>query len=552
MTATSLSRAQQLEEILNVRGRATPTVAQKQEVAAQDERFAKIETNPFFQAIFNESLSPEQKQAAVTKLLTFTKSREENREKVKAFDLFKEYLQSEREAMATQIIKMSDTKNFATLKTTFEDINNALIQFENDMKPLTDILDALHSLRADNQTLDAFREIKDEEARAEAVAKRDAEISTEIAATQAKIDELNAKIRSESQKKKFLGLGGLTEEAAYNIAQTKAEIETAQAVIMQKADEAHQNSLNRVSGESKVTNVAAKEALREMLNLATDEHQQRSENLISSAVGFVKTSKEKIEVVREHLGKMSDQIQNLDDANGQMSLIYAVLSDGVKGAGEENKKQRTQVLAEVETAKNMVEKLSREATARDLNEHIQLLEVSAADTIATVADLTTASIRIKNMNDSNQSQIQMARDMHARGVAGIADRLSSVISEVGAAAIAESNAMTAETLNTMAMKTDEISQKASIRIALGVQDRSDEIVRAIEGLTQYGQVNKAATEFTRQGIATLRDNLTLMETAAREVADSVMASKSVVADVVMGEKPKNDKPAAKKASPFKL
>ena len=74
--SAQLSRQQQLEEILAVRGRAAPSKAQKEEVKAKDSRFANIESNPFFKAIFDESLSPEGKQAAVTKLLTFTGARE--------------------------------------------------------------------------------------------------------------------------------------------------------------------------------------------------------------------------------------------------------------------------------------------------------------------------------------------------------------------------------------------------------------------------------------------------------------------------------------------
>lgn len=551
--SASLSRKQQLEEILAVRGKAAPTAKQKQEVAEKDARFAKIETNPFFQAIFDESLSPEQKQAAVTKLLTFTGTREENRERVKAFDLFKEYLQSEREIMATQIIKMSDTKNFATLKTVFEDINNSLIQFENDMKPLTDIIDALHELRADNQTLDAFREIKDEEARAAAIAQRDAEINEQINAVQARIDELKAQNKIEEQKKSFFGFGGLKPEAIEAIARNKVAIENAAAELEKKAEDARANAAKAVPAESKVTNLAAKEKLKEMLNLATDEHQQRSQNLINSAVNFVQTSKSKIETIREHLSHMGDQVQNLDDANSQMSFIYAILGEGVKGAEGENKKLREAVMNAPAT-ENMVEKLSRENKQRDLNEHIQMLEISAADTTATVADLTSASIRIKNMNDANQSQIQMARDMHARGVAGVADRLSTVIQAVGAAAIAESNAMTAETLNAMAANTDVIAQKESMRIAMGLNERNNDMVRAIESLAQYGEVNKVATEFTRQGIETLRENLSLMEQTAREVAETVLESKSVVADVVMGSKPGNVKAEEKKTvkSPFNL
>ena len=549
----SLSRKQQLDEILAVRGKTAPTAKQKEEVTAKDSRFANIETNPFFQSIFDEALSPEAKQTAVTKLLTFTGTREENRERVKAFDLFKEYLQSEREAMATQIIKMSDTKNFATLKQVFEEINGSLIQFENDMKPLTDIIDALHILRSENQTLDAFREIKDDEARAEAVRKRDEEINQQITDVQSRINDMKTEISINEQKKSFFGFGGLKPDAVAAIARNKVEIENAVADLQKMSDAAKANSAQG-AGESKIVNQDAKNKLKEMLNLATDEHQQRSQNLINSAVRFVETSKSKIETIRGHLGHMGDQTQNLDDANGQMSFIYAILGEGVKDAEGENKKLREAVLQSPET-ENMVEKLTREGKQRDLNEHIQMLEVSAADTVATVADLTSASIRIKNMIDANQQQIQMARDMHARGVAGVADRLSTVIQAVGAAAIAESNAMTAETLNTMAANTDMIAQKESMRIAMGFDDRNLAMQRAIEGLAQYGEVNKVATEFTRQGIEAMRENIELMEKTAREVAETVLESKSVVADVVMGSDKKS--PTANKAtttakSPFNL
>lgn len=532
-TAASLSRQQQLEQILAVRGRAAPTKAQKEEVQAKDSRFANIESNPFFKTIFDESLSPEGKQAAVTKLLTFAGTREENRERVKAFDLFKEYLQSEREAMATQIIKMSDTENFATLKTVFEDINNALIDFENDMKPLTDIIDALHILRAENQTLDAFREIKDEEKRRAAIAQRDAELKEQIDKVQNRIDELKTQNRVEEQNKSFFGFGGIKPESIEKIARNKVALENAAEELRKMSEQAQANSQETVSTESKITNQEAKAKLKEMLNLASDEHRQRSQNLINSAVNFVQTSKEKIETIRGHLSHMADQTKNLEDANGQMSFIYAILGEGVKGAEVENKKMRETVLTPAEN-ENMVQKLTRETKQRDLDEHIQMLEVSAVDTTATVADLTTASIRIKNMRDANQQQIQMARDMHARGVAGVADRLSTVIQAVGAAAIAESNAMTAETLNTMSNNTDMIAQKESMRIAMGYEERNNELVRAIESLAQYGEVNKVATEFTRNGIQSMRENLDLMQKTAEEVAQTVLESKAVVADIVMG------------------
>lgn len=528
------SRQEQIEEILAARGKAAPTKAQKEEAKASDSRFANIESNPFFKTIFDESVSPEEKQAAVAKLLTFTGTREENRERVKAFDLFKEYLQAEREAMATQIIKMSDTKNFATLKQVFEEINTALIDFENDMKPLTDIIDALHELRADNQTLDAFREIKDEDARREAIKQRDEELNEQIKKVQKRIDDLKAQNIVEEQNKGFFGLGSIKPESVQKIAENNVALQNAAENLKAIRDDIRENNESAVTTESKITNKNAKEKLREMLDLATEDHQKRSENLINSAVNFVETSKTKIEDIRGHLSHMGDQTKNLEDANSQMSFIYAILGEGVKGAEQENKKLREEVTQTPET-ENMVEKLTREGKQRDLDEHIQMLEVSAVDTTATVADLTSASIRIKNMIDANQQQIQMARDMHARGVAGVADRLSTVIQAVGAAAIAESNSMTAETLNTMADNTDIIAQKESMRIAMGYTTRNAELERAIEGLAQYGEVNKVATEFTRSGIETMRQNIDIMQQTAEEVAQTVLESKAVTADIVMGE-----------------
>ena len=89
---------------------------------------------------------------------------------------------------------------------------------------------------------------------------------------------------------------------------------------------------------------------------------------------------------------------------------------------------------------------------------------------------------------------------------------------------------------------------------MGYQDRNNDLVRAIESLAQYGEVNKVATEFTRSGIQTMRENLETMQRTAEEVAQTVLESKAVVADIVMGadQPAANDTPAPKAKSPFKL
>mgnify|MGYP001100456082 CR=1 FL=1 len=50
--------------------------------------------------MFAENTKPEAKREEVAKLLTFEGTKEQNREQIKEFELFKEYLQSQREEMA--------------------------------------------------------------------------------------------------------------------------------------------------------------------------------------------------------------------------------------------------------------------------------------------------------------------------------------------------------------------------------------------------------------------------------------------------------------------
>src|ERR1039458_4088850 len=64
-----------------------------------------IENNTFAKIVFSD-LAPEKKKEAIAQALVFdvNKSKDENQTRLKEFDLFKEYLQSERKRMAQDII----------------------------------------------------------------------------------------------------------------------------------------------------------------------------------------------------------------------------------------------------------------------------------------------------------------------------------------------------------------------------------------------------------------------------------------------------------------
>lgn len=530
--ATARSRQEALDEILAPAARIKATPQQKQVAQEADARFASIQQNPFYSVVFDPNTSPEEKSKVMTSLLTNTSSKEQNRENVKAFDLFREYLQSVREQMATEIIKLSDTKNFALLRDTYQEINDALNKFETDIAPLTETLDALYTLRANGKTEEALTDIGTDKIREAEIKARKAEVEKKVSETESKINSINEQIAILNTKKSLWGLGGLTKEAieqkavkTVQLTQAISDLDLASADAKKIVDAGLKTTSNDAQYDE------AKRVLREMLDISSPDHIKRSEELIKSAIGFVETSKQKIGQVREHLGGLDAQINQLSDNNGNMTYIHAMMSDAVKAAEviNENERQTISVVPETEGA---LDKLTRESKKRDLDEHIGFLNASAMDITATVADLTTASIRIKNMQDANVNQITQARDMQARGVAGVADRISTVIQAVGAAAIGEASNMTAESLNKISASTNNIVQKESMRQALGINDQNKAALKVIADLEQYGTVNEAAMKVTKAGLAEARANLEEMERVAQEVAKGVQESYGMAADAV--------------------
>lgn len=544
----SLSRAEQLEEILSSSQRTRASTEQKEAAKESDSRFASIDANPFFQIVFNAETNPDEKQQELAKILTFSGTKEEARENIAAYNLFKEYLQSVREEMAVDTIKMSDPKNFAVLRDTYESMNGGLIDFENKIEPLTKLLEALEQLGRDGQTMDAFREIKDDETRNAAIAARNAEIN-------GMIEDINRQLRQYEEQsavleedKNWLGQvkkSAREEQARISVRRQEALVKLDE--ISEQARNAQIENQNAVN-ETTVKNTEAKRLLKEMISTSAEGHANQGQAVIDSAVEFVANSKEKIGVIREHLTAMEQQITNLHDSSDNMTMVFALLDGGTKIAEEENKKIREGLINPPED-ENTVQRLTREGRKRDLDEHISVLENSAQDTTATIADLTSQSIRIKDMKDSNQGQIQMAREMHARGVAGVADRISTVIQAVGQAALSESSRMAANTLEKMQENTDAIAQKSSIQVAMSIKDRNENLEKAIANLAQYGKVHAAATQITRDGLSDMSRLINEMENTSKEVAANVSKSYALAADNVSGFTPEEVKTGGAAAKP---
>ncbi|MCB1839986.1 MAG: hypothetical protein KDI61_06980 [Alphaproteobacteria bacterium] len=538
------SQKQQTDiEQLMQQARATSrkeTVSGKEKTQADEsasaKKFSKIAENPFYRIMFDPNASPEAKMEAVAKVLEFADNKDQAKEELEAFKLFKEYLQFERKRMAQQIIELTDTEAFSELKQVYDELNNALVAFENKISPLTEIVDSVYKLRMNGLTFDVFREIaldREEEARLAALLEKQ---KKDLAGLEQDIRQSQVQIAHLGEDKSFFGFGPVKETARKKIAELEMQLEEKRGSLTDLAGQIEQTSKMqpRVS-ELDPEFLEAKAKLRELLDISSDEHKQRQEQLVQAAQNFVNTTEERVSSISDHFVGMDKQIDNLLEANYSMREIYAILNDATKSAHQNNEKYREELVAKEQSEESDIAKMNRERDKRDLENYIGALNASSYDTTTVLAELTNASHRIKSMKDGNQSQIDKTRQIHSSGVAGVADQLSTVLQAVSAAALGESSEMARMSLERMNTKTQDLSQKEVIRLALGTHEQNNELSKALQGLEQYGEVIRTATTITREGLKETKDLLGRLEDAAKNVQEDVKESISVAADVVAGK-----------------
>jgi hypothetical protein len=548
MAAPSLKPSQVASDVLTEAVRDRVAGAVNRSAAATASPDAAPTNNPFYKVMFDESMDPEAKKQAVAKLVTFTGSKEESRERIKEYAAFEEYMQSVRERMATAMIKLQDTDTFAILQTVMNNLNGQLVDFEKQMQPLTDITDAIYTLRTNDATMDVFKEIqndKDREAKEKAL---NDERSLRFDALHDKISDLQSQSARLSEEKSFFGLGPVTKDARQKMAENALELQRSKADL-----DALQNELESLDkkDEAAPSQFAKEKAkLRELLDLTSDTHKERQKALVQSALSFVESAKRDIGEVKTHLEKMNGQVENLLDNNTRMTGVYAIMSEGIEDAQKDNHKIRESVVIAPPDERSIA-KLQREDKKMVLDDHIRLLDNAIRTTTAASADLTSQTIRVKGMKDANEATLETTRVLHTQGVAGIADRLSSTLQAVSSAALGESSAAAKDTLRKMAESTDKVSQRESIRVAMGVKDMNSDLIAALDSLSAYGEVQRAANDITRAGLSDIRVNLDKIREAAASTQKDLHDSFAAAADAVAPPAaPAPDKTT--ESSPFKI
>ena len=498
-------------------------------------KFANIEENSFYKVIFAEG-DPEEKKATVARELAYDLEADsaENKASLAEFELFKEWLMEQRKEMAQQIIKLTDTDAFSELKDVFDEMNQGLLDFEQQMTPLTDILDAVYALRlaADGAMFDVFREIQEDKAEEERVALLRSKQDRELDEMKFEINGMQSEAADLANQKSWFGLGGTKKSALAKIEKIEARMADKKSNIDSLVEEIENT---RVDRESRFAQFAdEKKKLRELLDISSEEHKARQQSLVDSANKFVNTADTRTAGVLDHLEGINDQIDRLSDSNSGLRNVYAIISEAVEEAEAGNTRVRDTLLEEPEDESNIA-KMRRENNKMAVENHVTAMTAAKVDTVGTFGDLTAESYRIKAMKDSNSSQVSKTRSLNSKGVAGVASRLSTVLQGVSMAALTESSEVAHITLERMNDQTNRMAQKEAIKNAMGINLENDALVKAIEELESYGKVARAATDISREGYQEMKEHLQVLEKTAHDVGEAVREAVAVGAEVMQSD-----------------
>ena len=503
----------------------------KESVVAK--KYADIESNAFHQLILQSDAEPEAKAKAISQALAYdeTKSKEENEAMLAAFEEFKEYLMEQRKEMSKEIIRLSDTEAFSELQSVFAEMNSALQDFETQLAPLIDIIDAVHRLNmaSDGAMYDVFKEIQEDKAEEARIAKEREEHENTLKTYSDDITNLQKDIAALREERSWWGFGGTTTEALQEIARKQVDIDNKHSDISNLRKDIEALTLDR---ETRFADFAVeKEQLRALLDITSSEHKERQEALVGAALNFVNTTDERTGAVLGHMEGIRGQIKNVGSVNGSMRKIFAIVNDGMKDA-ESNNAKLTEKFQTVGEDESQLQTFAREDKLQAVNQHVDALNSAKVDTLGTYGELQQEDMNIKSMQDTNNQQINQTRKMHSSGTAGVAGRLSVVLTAVSSAALNEARTTTQNTLNGMNTMTHELAQNEAIKNATQLHIQNDELTNAIKELESYREISDKATEITRAALEEQKELQVEMKKTAENLAQSVKKAKGVTADVM--------------------
>jgi len=485
-----------------------------------------IENNPFAIAA-KSSADPQMQKDAMVKLMTFvdSKTTEENS---KAYAAYNEFMQSQRQEFAVGLMATTDTKTFSGMQSTLLDINAGVLDFEEQMEPFMKIIQAVRLIQEEDATTDILAEMREDGKNTETLQEALNAVNVNISLVREIIKSNRFDIEMCLDDRSFFGYGGVKAEAQTKINKLRAEIKGHDETIL--AFNAEKEGL-RAANKKTTSKFAhlddAKKTMATMLNLSGGQHEERHEELVQTAIKFVATTKERVTATLGQSAKMGTQIKGLSDLAFTMRGNYSVLAEAAKEAEGINSTAHEVLKDKLEATESSLDKLTLEATSRDMAKHITALNDSASETTAVIADLTVSSQRIENMSAANIAQIKKTEQIQTSGIAGVADNLSSVLTSINQAAIGQASTAAQQSLRRMNNSTLVMTKESMLKAAKDQQNDNNQLMESLTLMVDFGKTVDIANDASRQ---TLEQSRELVDNY-KEIADEVNALAAETLDI---------------------
>ena len=549
MSSASASRSSKVADILNESVQARSMPQSRETASAQVDPFADISANPFYTTAFKEGMSPEERQAEVARLMVSSLEVQQDRARVQEYDQFREWLASQSTELAQQIISLTNVDTMSELQGVITDMNGDLIDFEDEMKPILDIIESIYALRTSGSIEDAYREIRENKEREAKIAQDLTAVRSRIETIEDEIDEIESDSRRLAEQRSMFGFGGVKESARVAIADNNARVAALRVDLNEKNSTMTSLQAERTTTSKLGENAIHRDRLRELLDLSDEGNRNRMISLRDKAQKFVETAKKRTGGLRGQFEGLNNQVDRTSDMNTGMTRTYAILAEGLKDAEKINSAKRGDLVVAPE-GETLIQKLAREQKLTTLDQHVEKVKRSEAETIATYTDLSTQSVRIHTMKGAVTEQIDTARNLNTQGVSATADRVATVLTAISGAALGEAASVAADTLQRMRNSTGEVAGREVIRVAMGIEKLVDNLEFLTAEADDMSQITQAATGIVRNGIGELTNRMTELRKKADDLRSDLKDRNAVVSENNLSTQPGAAVVAEAASNPF--
>lgn len=504
----------------------------------QVERQYDLSNNPFMETIFNPDMTNEEKKAALVELLAFDDqatdadgneidSIEANRVRQKQFEEFKAEMQRQRKKMAQDILHLTDRDTYAELAKMYKQIASEMSSYEKQLQPLLDIISAVDLVRQQGKLVEVYDSFGTDK---EGMAKYENDLAQARALREkdaARLEEVKLAIgqANEDTTPRFLGMGGgIRKRSRMKLVELQQELEKLEPRLAQENALIAKMEANPFI-ESLPELKEAKKIVKDLVELGTEQHRQRIQDLIDTADNFINTTDVRGHAVLDSYLQRREHINNLSEGNSGLNDVYALISDATKVAKERDdvtlkKYEKAPELPEGQE-EDAMDRIVRERMRDAVLKHVTNEKRSQKDTEQVRSELETQKLALVTTGDNNETHILDARALVGSVNAQVAEGLATALDSVTGAATDLARLVAEDINQRMKKKNFEVIAGEVTRMSQNSEQSADKLKKSAELMGKLLKLTEDTANKARTGEANADAAMTALDDVRKKLAGQV-------------------------------